>query len=113
MIPVKTTGKHINIDGTSLRGYVKIYYKDLVTAFGKPTQQKPSGDDNIRIRWNIKFADDTLATIYDWKNYGKSVKWVKGNHTVWHIGGNNKYAVDKVLDVLHEKQVEFNHLTFK
>jgi len=113
MIPVKTTGNQVNINGTSLMGYVKISYKNLVKAFGKPTSQKPSGDDKVRIRWSIEFEDGTVATIYDWKNYGKSVKWVKENYTEWHVGGKNQYAVDKVLDVLQEKQVEFSRLTFK
>lgn len=112
MIPVKTTGKHVNVDGTSLMGYVAISYDHLVEAFGKPTSQRPSGDDKVRIEWQIKFADNTVATIYDWKNYGKSIKWVKENFLEWHIGGNDKHAVDKVLDVLKEKRVMFARLTY-
>lgn len=107
MIPVKTTGKHVDVSGTGLAGYVAISYAHLVEAFGKPTSQRPSGDDKVRIEWQIKFADNTVATIYDWKNYGKSVKWVKENNLEWHIGGHNKYTVQKVLDVLREKRVMF------
>lgn len=107
MIPVKTTGKHVDDSNTRLVGYVAISYDHLVHAFGKPTRQKPSGDDKVRISWSIKFADNTVATIYDWKNYDKSLKWVKENYLEWHIGGKDKYAVDKVLDVLKEKKVMF------
>lgn len=112
MIPVKTTGTHVDIDDTSLMGYVKVSYENLVKAFGKATSQRPSDDDKVRIAWNIKFADNTVATIYDYKNYGKTVKWVKENFTEWHIGGNDEYAVDKVLDVLKDKKVLFARLTF-
>ena len=107
MIPVKTVGKHVNILGTGLVGYVTISYAHLVEAFGKPTSQRPSGDDKVKIEWQIKFADNTVATIYDWKNYGKTVKWVKENCLDWHIGGEDKYAVNKVLDVLKEKRLMF------
>lgn len=109
---VKTIGKNVDVSNTSLIGYVEIKYEDLVKAFGKPTSQRPSGDDKVRIEWDIKFADDTIATIYDYKNYGKSIKWVKENCKEWHIGGNNKFAVDNVLNVIKDKKIKFNRLTF-
>ena len=107
MIPIKTTGLHVDVTGTSLVGYVTTSYDYLVRAFGKPTRQRPSGDDKVRISWNIKFSDNTIATIYDWNNYGKSVKWVKENYSEWHIGGNDRFAVAKVADVLKDKKVMF------
>ncbi len=112
MIPVKTTGKQVDTSDTCLVGYVAISYAHLVQAFGKPTSQRPSGDDKVRIKWNIKFADETIATIYNWKNYGKSAKWVKENCLEWHIGGRNKFAVDRVLDVLKDKKTMFARLPF-
>jgi len=101
MITVKTVGRNVKSGGTSLQGYVNATYDMLVKAFGKPTSQRPSGDDKVRIEWDIKFSDNTVATIYDWKNYGRSIKWVKENYTEWHVGGDNKHAVEKVLGVLN------------
>ncbi|MFA6570161.1 MAG: hypothetical protein WCT77_02890 [Bacteroidota bacterium] len=112
MIPVKRVSKLVKTENTGLVGYVNISYDHLVIAFGKPTSQRPSGDDKVRIIWDIEFEDGTVATIYDWKNYGKSVKWVKENFTEWHIGGNDKYAVDKVLAILKDKRLMFARLPF-
>lgn len=113
MIQVKTTGKHVTVDGTSLKGYIKTTYANLVKAFGNQTYSRPSADRKVRICWNIEFADGTVATIYDWKNSGKSTKWVKENCLVWNIGGYDKQAVNRVLDVLMEKQVEFINLPYQ
>ncbi len=100
MIKVKRVNRNVNTMGAHLVGYVDADYNTLVKAFGKPTSQTPSGDDKVRIEWYIEFTDGTVATVYDWKNYGKSVNWVKKNCTEWHIGGNNEHATNKVLAVV-------------
>jgi hypothetical protein len=107
MITVKNVSRNVDTGNTHLVGYVHILYDDLVTAFGKPSSQRPSGDDKSRIEWNIKFSDNTVAAIYDWKNYGKTNKWVKENVTEWHIGGNNESVVNKIAEILKEVKVIF------
>ena len=111
-VGVKRVSKNVKTENTGLVGYVAVSYDHLVKAFGKPTSQRPSGDDKVRICWDIEFVDGTVATIYDWKNYGKTIKWVKENFLEWHIGGNNKNAADKVLAVLKKKRLMFTRLTF-
>jgi hypothetical protein len=112
LVAVKRVSKKVEAEGTGLVGYVVVSYDHLVEAFGKPTSQRPSGDDKVRICWDIEFVDGTVATIYDWKNYKKTVKWVKENFLEWHIGGNDKSAAEKVLAVLKAKKVMFARLTF-
>lgn len=53
-------------DGTSLKGYVSLRYKDIVEVFGEPTQ----GDEfKVSGEW-IFFNDETgeCFTMYDWKS---------------------------------------------
>ncbi len=84
--------------GTSLMGYLTASYDKLVFAFGEPTNTTPSGDDKVTCEWQIRFKDGTCATIYDWKEYGRSYKKV----TDWHIGGMNQRAVNYVKDVYED-----------
>lgn len=83
--------------GTSLQGCVNISFNKLVKVFGKPNFDSLSGDDKVRVEWNIKFKNGTVATIYDWKNYDKSNDWVKKNEKEWHIGGKSDAAVLMVI----------------
>lgn len=83
--------------GTSLIGCVNISFDNLVEVFGKPNFDSLSGDDKVRIEWSIKFKDGTVATIYDWKNYGRSNDWVKKNEKEWHIGGKSEKAFTNVV----------------
>jgi len=112
LVAVKRVSNKVKTEGTGLVGYVVVSYDQLVEAFGKPTSQRPSGDDKVRICWDIEFYDGTVATIYDWKNYRKTVNWVKQNYLEWHIGGNDKSAEEKVLAVLKDKKLMFTRLTF-
>jgi hypothetical protein len=89
--------------GTHLVGYINLTYKQLVKYFGRPNFDDISGDDKVKIEWEIMFADGTVATIYDWKNYDMSNDEVKERETNWHIGGNRKDAVKKIKSVIPEK----------
>lgn len=67
------------IDGTSLKGYVRIRYRDLVSLFGKPVK----GDGfKTRAEWVLLFEDGTVGTIYDWACSGP-----KAQNSDWHVGG--------------------------
>ena len=96
----------LNVDGTSLMGYVKTDYATLVEKFGIPTVEDDL--DKSTVEWNIEFLalDDDgdeiyiPATIYDWKVYGTPM----GVYD-WHVGGHSMDAVDMVDTVL-EKDTE-------
>jgi hypothetical protein len=77
-------------DGTSLQGYIRAYYHQLVEVFGEPDML---GGDKVTAEWCLEFEDGTVATIYDWKEYETPM----GLHR-WHIGGKDYNAVDRVTD---------------
>jgi hypothetical protein len=81
-------------NGTSLQGYVQAYYHQLVEVFGEPE----AGGDKTTVEWCLDFADGTVATIYDWKEYETPM----GLHR-WHIGGYNSDAVNAVHETLYAK----------
>ena len=45
----------------------------------------------------LEFADGTVATIYDWKEYETPM----GLYS-WHIGGMSKKAVDRVTQAFRQ-----------
>ncbi len=87
-----------NAGGTSLKGYINIPYNELVKVLGDPDEM--NGDKTLA-EWCLKFEDDTIATIYDWKNYGADVETI----TNWHIGGHDLNAVDKIKELFPNYKV--------
>ena len=77
-----------DVNGTSLQGYVQAYYHQLVEVFGEPE----AGGDKTTVEWCLSFADGTVATIYDWKEYDTPMGLY-----AWHIGGRSQRAVDRVM----------------
>jgi len=86
--------------GTSLQGYVKASYDQLVEVFGDPTYSETSGDDKVDFEWILKFSDGTDATIYNWKDYDGGLTARSNPEYEWHIGGHNAIAVSNVLERL-------------
>ena len=82
--------------GTSLMGYIKTTYDEIVEVFGEH-RYTSSGDDKVTAEWNLEFlvedeaefAQDfyVTATIYDWK-LGETPF---GEYN-WHIGGFSAQA---------------------
>jgi hypothetical protein len=88
-----------NVDGTSLKGYVNTTFNKLVEAFGQPCfNNPPSQWDKVTTEWKLKFPCDTVATIYNWKNYGFHPEPYENYE--WHIGGYTSDAVDLVINSL-------------
>jgi len=84
--------KDANANMTSLKGEVNITFSELCEVFGKPDHGPNADMDKVTCEWALKFADGTIATIYDWKT----------GHTPfgpyeWHIGGHDYTAVERVL----------------
>ena len=96
IINIENQSGDANISGTSLMGYIKTNYSDLVKCFGEPDLHR---GDKTTCEWHIEFtvvdeyADEIpiTATIYDWKlddtPYGEYD---------WHIGGHGHDAVELV-----------------
>ena len=95
----------INTDGSSLVGNVDVTYKELKSLFGAPIK---SDDGKTDARWQIKFSDGTIASIYNWKD-GKAYLGDSGlpveKITDWHVGGFGTQAlvlVQIALEVMRE-----------
>lgn len=96
-----------SVSGTSLQGYIKTNYADLVEAFGEP--RYTSGDDKVSTEWNLEFRVATVfediddeyeyvtATIYDWK-----LDETPFGEYNWHIGGHFAFAADVVSQFMKD-----------
>jgi hypothetical protein len=96
-----------DINGTSFKGHVMATYSQLVALLGEPGESdgyKVSGE------WVLKFEDDKVATIYDWKSTAlydgelPSVedfrKWADEKPIDWHVGGHDSCVVDRVREII-------------
>ena len=83
-----------DFDMTSLQGYVNTTYDKLVEVFGEPNRYS---DSKVTCEWSIKFADGTIATIYDYKTDATPLE-----EYTWHIGGFNNYAVKRVNEAVKD-----------
>lgn len=86
-----TNDASININGTSLQGYVRTTLAELESKLG----QAEEGFDKSTAEWSILFEDGTVATIYDWKMPSTPLGLYN-----WHIGGHDPSVVDKVGEAL-------------
>jgi hypothetical protein len=95
----------IDIDGTSLQGYINSNYGTLVELFGHPTE---SDGYKVDWEWELRFEDGTVATIYNWKN-GPNYCGRDGLQcdqvTEWHIGGHVRNALYYVQEVLKSRAI--------
>jgi hypothetical protein len=78
------------VNGSSLKGYIRCTYQDLVKALGEPTYPDPSGDDKVQKEWAVEF-EGNVFTIYDWKTF--DVEYTINELDEFHIGGKT-YAGD-------------------
>ena len=85
---------------TSLQGYVKASFDELVEVFGQPTYAEPSGDGKVETEWEM-VEGETVFTIYDWKEYDNGARSRSGLAYRWHIGGRSREAVDFVANRLN------------
>ena len=73
--------------GTSRVGFVEVDFASIVETFGPPSENDGYKTD---AHWVIRFADGTVATIYNYKrgrNYnGDGVPPVEEIRD-WHVGG--------------------------
>ena len=78
----------IDVDGTSLRGYLEVGYEDLIKKLGEPSDY--FDDYKSDATWHVSWYDGDKATIYNWKN-GKNYCGREGLNTkditLWNVGG--------------------------
>ena len=90
----------ININGTSLKGYINCSFRELTRAFGDPHNSDKYKSD---AGWDIEFADGLVATIYNWKD-GKNYCGNEGADVFdiieWNVGGNVKDVVERIRYIL-------------
>jgi hypothetical protein len=88
-----------NVAGTCLRGYVHTSFNKLVETFGSPCLNDPPSEySKITTEWMLCFPCGTVATIYNWKNYGYDP--APDEDYCWHIGGHTADAKALVMDEL-------------
>lgn len=106
---IRVNHRETNINGTHLQDYMPgmATTNNISEILGEPVR----GDyqDKVTREWCLEDTESgVVATIYDWKEYRE----YDDNVAVeWHIGGNDKRAVDLVRDVLTgSRQVEISEL---
>lgn len=91
-----------DINMTSYKGYVVTTYQELCEVFGPPDDGPNDLDaDKVTCCWRLKFADGTVASIYDWKTGSTPF----GEYD-WHIGGHNIKAVNRVKTAMRSVRVD-------
>ena len=87
----------VNINMTSLKGYVKTTYAKLVETFGEPTMTDASPYEKVNAEWTVKAKDkdNTVFTIYNWKD-----GFIPTDEYEWHIGGFDFNAYCVATDIL-------------
>ena len=96
----------VDINRTSLQGYIDTSYDVLVDLFGEP------GDaDGYKVdwEWQVQFKCGTVATIYNWKNGPNYCGEAGGGchqGKQWHGGGLEQEAGRLVEQAIEQHQIE-------
>ena len=96
--------------GSSLIGYVKCSYQELIDSFGEPMKiDLSTSDGKTDVEWDIEFQDGTYLHIYNWKN-GKNYLGDDGLEvdqiTEWNVGGHSKKDLDKLQMVFQVNKIK-------
>jgi len=94
------------INMTHRQGSVTSSFQEICAVFGEPHAVGELGD-KIDFEWMFVFNDDTVATLYNWKN-GVCYCGVHGlateDITEWNIGGFSADAVHYIQGALNAKK---------
>jgi hypothetical protein len=86
-----------------LQGHVDISYQELCEVFGNPNS---NGDGyKVDAEWQIKFADGTYSTIYNYKtgrNYCGEQGMDVEDITYWHVGGMGKQSLWSIMEAIQD-----------
>lgn len=86
----------INVDRTSLVGYIDITFDELTAALGPDN----GGGDKTQAEWQLIEDSTVVATIYDYKE-----RICKHDVTDWHIGGHDEQAVRLIRKVFPNHKI--------
>jgi hypothetical protein len=84
----------IKVNGTSLVGTVEADYWLLVRVFGEPMPGIPGEGHH---EWHLRFADGTVATVYDRHGSDRWNRWQVGGYHL-KAAGLVQAAIDDVYD---------------
>ena len=98
------------IFGSSLIGYLKCSYQELIDSFGEPMKiDLSTSDGKTDVEWDIEFQDGTYLHIYNWKN-GKNYLGDDGLEVdqiiEWNVGGHSKKDLDKLQMVFQVNKIK-------
>lgn len=98
------TTDQVNATGAHQQGQIATDYDTLVATFGEPIigPSPDPVDSKVTCMWAIQFKDGTVATIYDWDTITTPFHL----HS-WIIGGFESRAVDKVLETIDLRKVDY------
>ena len=102
---VELIDNEVSVGGTSLMGYIKTTYEEIVEVFGDP-RYLGSGDDKVTSEWNLEFdvdGENVVARIYDWKLVERGVwprRFTPFVEYDWHIGGYSTQAAHVVAEYM-------------
>jgi hypothetical protein len=97
------------ISGTSLQGHITTTRDNLEAVFGLPTVYDEG--DKVTIHWGLRFEDETLATIYDWKRYELGTP-AQDEVMIYNIGGLSPQAVERVEEALKASHPKISRSLF-
>jgi len=110
----KINDKSIDIQGTCFQGGFVATYDKIVSKIGPPHISYDGYKTDAE--WAIEFEDETIATIYNWKdgkNYRGEDGLEVGDITEWHIGGEVGNVVEWVTDLIKDSWPVFDEVRRK
>ncbi|MEO5349615.1 MAG: hypothetical protein H7836_08215 [Magnetococcus sp. YQC-3] len=94
--------KDIDVNSSSLKGYIIYTYSKLVELFGKP--RDCTGGYKTDAEWYIEWEDGVVSTIYNYKT-GKNYLGDEGLEVEeimdWHVGGYNGNSYKYIVNFLN------------
>lgn len=90
----------VNMNMSSLQGYIKTTYDKLVELFGKPTYSDADPYEKVNCEWTVQTenedGDIVKFSIYNWKTGS-----VPTEEYDWHIGGYDYDAVNCAYEIIN------------
>lgn len=82
---IKKINKDLDSYGTSLKGYVKTTFDNIVSKLGEPKHNDPG--DKVLVYWVVQFEDGLIVTIYIYR-----MTYVPKEEYPWHVGGPSEFS---------------------
>lgn len=97
--------RNVEMNMSSLQGYITASYEELVNLFGEPTYMDCDDDEyaKVDVMWTVLISTPTgpvKASIYNWKDFDGGRYCQSAPSYKWHIGGFNDRAVYAVEGVI-------------